>query len=83
MSLSELAGNGWVLVDPPCEHDESSVVARHRGQPIKAGFTVEEEEEDGELYFKFRSGRYDLELKVDFDVGHGQVRVQEADGYDS
>lgn len=80
--LQNLAGSGWVLVDPPLDRDDPNVVARYKGEPIKAGFTMEEEEGDGELYFKFRSGQYDLELKVDFDVGHGQVRVQEADGYD-
>lgn len=80
--LKELAGSGWVLVDPPLDRDPSSVIARYKGEPIKAGFTMEEDEAEDELYFKFRSGRYDMELKVDFNVGHGQLRVNEADGYE-
>lgn len=80
--LSELAGKGWLLVEPPLERDPPSVVGRYNGEPLKAGFTIEESEEDNEFYSKFRSGRYDLEVKVDFDVGRGQVRVTEAPGYD-
>lgn len=80
--LSELVGKGWILVDPPLKRDEESVVARYNGEPIKAGFTIEESEEDGEFYSKFRSGRYDLEVKVDFEIGRGRVRVTKADGYD-
>lgn len=82
MTLADLAGKGWTLVDPPLESDPAAVVARYNGHAIKAGFTMEESEENGVFYSKFRSGKYDLELKVDFDVGHGQVRVNEADGYD-
>lgn len=80
--LSELVNKGWVLVEPPYAADEQSVVARYDGEPIRAGFTIEEEERDGESYFRFRSGKYDLELKVDFDVGRAQARVEEAEGYE-
>lgn len=80
--VSELAGRGWVAVSPPERGDPQSVVARYDGEPIKAGFTMEKEADDGESYFKFRSGKYDVELKIDFEIGRGQVRVVEADGYD-
>lgn len=82
MSLSKLLGKGWTMVEPPLEQDAASVIARYDGTPLKAGFTMEESEKDGEFYSKFRSGHYDLEIKVDFDVGRGQVRVTEADGYE-
>lgn len=79
--LDDLTGRGWVAVDPPLEEDEASVVARYRGQPVRAGFTIEEQDGDDETYFKFRTGKYDLELKVDFLSGHAQMKVEEADGY--
>jgi hypothetical protein len=81
--LSKLAGRGWTLVEPPLPTDPHSVVARYNGEPIKAGFKMEEEDNDGEHYSKHRSGEYNLEVKVDFDVGRGQVRVTEADGYEN
>lgn len=80
--LSKLAGDGWKMVEPPHEQDEQSVIARYNGEPIKAGFMMEEEDNDGEFYSKFRSGQYDLEIKVDFDVGRGMVRVEKAEGYE-
>lgn len=81
--LKDLAGRGWIVVDPPLDRDEQSVVARYQGHPIRAGFTMEENGGDEQVYAKFRSGKYNLELKVDFLAGHGQLRVQEADGYDA
>lgn len=81
MTLKDLAGTGWNLVEPPLEDDEQSVIARHRGSPVKAGFKLEESEDDGEYYSKFRSGQYDVEIKVDFNVGRAQLRVTEASGY--
>ena len=81
--LQQLEGRGWVQASPPLDVDENSVIARHKGRPIKAGFTMEEREGDGEMYCKFRSGKYDVELKLDLAVGQGQLRVEEASGYDS
>ena len=41
------------------------------------------EDTEDSIHTKYRSGRYDLEVKVDFDIGRGQVKVTEADGYDN
>lgn len=81
--LSELVGDGWTRVDPPEASDEDSVVARYKGEPVKAGFLMERVKDSGEeIHFQYRSGQYDLDLKIDFDIGQGQVRVEEAEGYD-
>lgn len=80
--LSELAGQGWTLAEPPRESDEESVVARVKNEPIRSGFLTERvEDTEDSLHVKYRTGRYDLEVKVDFVSGHGQVRVEEAPGY--
>lgn len=81
--LSELVGRGWVMVEPPLEQDGESTVARLNGEPVKAGFLTERiEDSDDLVHMKYRSGKFDLEVKVDFDIGRGQVRVEEAEGYD-
>jgi len=81
--LSELAGNGWTMAESPLERDEQSVVARVEGKPIKAGFLTERvSDSKDELHVKYRTGQYDLEVKVDFAAGRGQIRVEEAEGYD-
>lgn len=81
--LSELAGEGWTLAEPPLKQDEQSVVARIEGEPIRSGFLTERiKDSDDKFHVKYRSGKYDLEVKVDFVSGHGQVRVEEADGYE-
>lgn len=82
MTLSDLVGRGWVSVEPPLDRDESSVVARYKGRPLKAGFMIEDKSDDDELHVKYRSGRYDLEVKIDFEVVRGQAKVEEADGYE-
>lgn len=69
-------------MEPPRERDEESVVGRVNGEPLRAGFKVEEDVGESESYFKFRSGQYDLEVKIDFDVGRGQARISLADGYE-
>lgn len=80
--LSELAGDGWTMVEPPRREDGESVVARYNGEPIKAGFLMERvKDSEDEIHFRYRSGQYDLDVKVDFEVGRGMVRVTEADGY--
>lgn len=80
--LSELAGKGWTLVEPPERDDADSVVGRYKGEPVRAGFRLETvEDSDEEIHCRYRSGRYDLDVKLDLVSGHGQVRVQEADGY--
>jgi hypothetical protein len=82
MSLKDLCGEGWMLVEPPLPRDDESVVARHGGEPIKAGFLTERlTDSEDEFHARYRSGQYDLDVKIDFEVGRGQVRVEEADGY--
>jgi hypothetical protein len=82
--LSKLEGNGWTMVEPPLEQDGESVVARHNGEPIKAGFLTEiVRDNESEFHAKYRSGPFDLEIKIDFDIERGQVRVTRADGYDN
>jgi len=82
MSLAELVGNGWTMVEPPQRGDGESVVARYEGEPIKAGFLTERvKDSEEEVHFRYRSGQYDLDVKIDFEVGRGQVKVEEAPGY--
>lgn len=82
--LGKLEGNGWTMVEPPLERDSESVVARWNGEPVKAGFLMDVIEENQTTFHSlYRSGRYDLEVKIDFEIGRGQVRVEEADGYES
>lgn len=81
--LSELEGRGWLMVDPPAVGDPASAVARFNGQPIKAGFRLETvEDTDSVMHTVHRSGKYDLEVKIDFEIGRGQVRVKRAEGYE-
>lgn len=81
--LGELCGKGWTVVEPPEIEDDENTVARYNDEPIKSGFLMERIE-DSETVFhaKYRSGQYDLEVKVDYEIGRGQVKVQEAEGYD-
>lgn len=70
------------MVEPPLARDGESVVARCNGETVKAGFLMDVIEEDDTLFHaQYRSGRYDLEVKIDFDIGRGQVKVTEAPGY--
>jgi len=83
MPLSELVGRGWVMVEPPRDEDGESTVARFDGEPVKSGFLLERIEDTADvIHTKYRSGKYDLEVKVDFDIGRGQVKVEEAEGYE-
>jgi len=71
------------MVEPPLERDGESVVARFNGEPVKAGFLMDViEESETTFHSQYRSGQYDLEVKIDFDIGRGQVKVTEAEGYD-
>lgn len=80
--LSELEGNGWTMVEPPLERDGENVVARINGEPIRAGFLTEIVSDDETTFHAmYRSGPYDLEIKIDFDIGRGQVKLEQADGY--
>jgi len=81
--LSKLEGKGWTMVEPPLERDGESVVARFNGEPVKAGFLIDViEESETTFHSQYRSGQYDLEVKIDFDIGRGQVKVTRAEGYD-
>jgi len=80
--LQTLEGKGWEMVEPPDESDEPSVVGRYNNQPIKAGILMEKlVDARDELHYRYRSGRYDLDVKIDFDIGRGMVRVERAAGY--
>jgi len=80
--LGKLEGNGWTMVEPPLERDSESVVARWNGEPVKAGFLMNVIKESQTTFHSlYRSGRYDLEVKIDFEIGRGQVKVEEAPGY--
>lgn len=81
--LSELEGRGWVMVEPPAKNDGDSVIARYNGDKIRAGFLLDIVEDTEEVvHRRYRSGKFDLDVKVDFDIGRGQVRVKRAEGYD-
>jgi hypothetical protein len=81
--LGEIEGQGWLMVEPPLASDDENTVARLRGEPIKAGFRIEPiEETEDEFHATYRSGKYNLELKIDFGIGRGQVKVECAEGYD-
>lgn len=81
--LAELSGEGWTRAEPPLRRDGENVVARIDGKKIKAGFLTERIEDSEDMFHvKYRTGKYDLEVKVDFVSGNGRVRVEEADGYD-
>jgi len=80
--LRELDGEGWVMVDPPSSEDEHTVVARYANEPIRAGVLTEKvTDEPDVLHYKYRTGCYDLDVKVDFDIGRGLVKVERAEGY--
>lgn len=81
--LQELEGAGWTMVEPPRDGDSESVIARHNGEPVKKGFLMNViEDTRSTFHSQYRSGRYDLEVKIDFDIGRGRVRVERAEGYD-
>lgn len=80
--LAELSGRGWTPVDPPEPMDEASVIARYGGEKIRAGLTTEVvESSEDVVQEKYRSGKYDVELKVDLSIGRGLIKVDEAEGY--
>jgi hypothetical protein len=80
--LGELEGRGWLKVEPPTWRDPASVIARRAGEPLKAGFKIETiEDSDDKIHSKYRSGQYNLEVRLDFRSGKGEVKVSEAEGY--
>lgn len=82
MSLKELCGDGWIMVEPPLASDSEYVVARYNGEPIKVGFLIETiTDTHNEFHARYRSGQYNVEVRVQFEVGRGTIRVTEADGY--
>ena len=82
--LSDLCERGWVVAQPPREEDDSSVIARVQGEPVKAGFKIETVKNDDQIvHERFRSGQYDVSLKIDYMIGRSQLRVDRAEGYDA
>lgn len=80
--MEELCGEGWTVVEPPEPHDSASTIGRYRGEPIKAGVMIDELQDSEDVaHLLYRSGQYDLEVKLDFEIGRGMVRVTRADGY--
>ena len=78
----KLCGEGWVAADPPLQRDDGSVVARCNGHPIKAGFRTETvEDSDEEFHVIYRTGVYDVELRLDFLTGETAIKVERAEGY--
>lgn len=82
MTLEQLSGEGWKPVEPPHAGDPPSCIGRYDGEQVKAGVRTETiTDTESEMHYKYRSGQYDLEVKIDFEIGRGQVRVSEANGY--
>lgn len=82
MSLKTLEGKGWMIVEPPREDDPSNVIARYDGEPIRAGLLRERITDTDEMFEAcYRSGPFDVRIKVDFSIGVGQIRVDRAEGY--
>lgn len=86
--LSELAElSGWHQLDPPSESewDDESVIGNWKGEPIRAGFETDTVRDDGQCLHKvYRTSKYDVHLKIENlgpNLAQGQVKVEEADGY--
>lgn len=87
--LSELAElSGWHQLDPPAEDDwhDESVIGNWKGHPIRAGFETETvRDDDACLHKVYRTSKYDVHLKIESlgrNLAQGQIKVEEADGYD-
>jgi len=84
MTLSELVGRDWVPVDPPKRADTDSTIARYDGEPIKVGFLIDRIEDTSDVFHScYRSGKYDVQIKIDFDIGRGMINVTQAQGYEN
>ena len=82
--LGELCGDGWVLVEPPMEHDSQHVVARYNGKAVKAGLLIDIIEDLRDVFHAcYRTGCYDLDVRIHFDIGRGEIRVNKVSSYDS
>lgn len=89
MSLSKLAGQGWLDADPPALESSESVLAEVDGVEVAVGFERKDSpvvDTPAEIHRVFRSGRFDVEIRVQTGDGEiatgGQVRVSEASGYE-
>jgi len=82
MTLAQLSGEGWTFVEPPARLDDETVLGRYEGEPIKGGVLVEKIADEPDLIHSlYRTGPYDVEVKVDFGIGRGQVKIEQAEGY--
>jgi hypothetical protein len=80
--IDNLTGNGWATVEPPEPNDEPSVIARYKGEPIKGGVLMETIEDSPDLiHSRYRTGPYNIDVKVDFEIGRGQARIEKVDSY--
>lgn len=89
MSLSELAGRGWLEAEPPDITSGMQVMAVVDGVDVKVGFERKDSpivDTPNMIHRRFRSGRFDVDIRVETGDGvlatGGKVRVTEADGYD-
>lgn len=89
MSLKALEGKGWVKAEPPGLESEPSVIAEVDGEEIKAGFERKDspiEESKTCIHRKFRTGCYDVEVKITSGDGEvvmeGYIKVDRAEGYE-
>lgn len=82
--LSELSQSGWRFVEPPKKEDDPTVLGRYEDEPIKGGVLIERIADESDLiHALYRTGPYDVEIKIDFSIGRGQIRVENAEGYNS
>ena len=82
--LGELCGEGWVLVEPPLKQDDQHVVARYDSKPVKAGLLIDTVEDSRDVFHAcYRTGCYDLDVRIHFDIGRGEIRVSRVSSYDS
>jgi len=88
--LKQLDGKGWQPLDPTSESQEVSekrVIGNYKGQPVTVGFRIEEVdyEQDERLHEIYRTGRYNVHLKIESlggGLAQGQIKVEQADGYE-
>lgn len=87
--LAQLAERaGWHTLDPPTDEQdrsERSIIGNWKGHPIRRGVEVKTVEESTDCLHKvFRTSKYDVHLRIESlgpDLAEGQIKVEEADGY--
>lgn len=88
-TLEQLCGQGWQPLDPTTDKQEAMdqrIIGNYKGEPITVGFKIDEVSyEEGEnLHEIFRTGRYDVHLKIESlgaNMAEGMIKVETAPGY--